>query len=234
MWMTAFLDTPAERAVVAERFWLEVTGSTLSPRRGEFATLLPGAGDAYTRVQVVGDGGPARAHLDLHVADVAGFRRQAVALGAAELAEPMLCSPAGLLFCVVQWHGEQVRPRPETWAQGQRSLVDQVCLDIPAGGFEPEADFWAALTGWVRRPVAESEFDFLERPAGMPLRLLLQRTADGPAGMHLDFACDGVPAEVRRHLGLGATHVRDGDGWVTLRDPAGRDYCITGRSPGIG
>jgi hypothetical protein len=234
MWMTAFLDTPAGAAVVAERFWLEVTGSALSPRRGEFATLLPGAGDAYTRVQVLGEDGPAGAHLDLHVADVAGFRRRAVQLGAVEVAEPVLRSPAGLVFCVVQWHGEHVRPRPLTWGEGQRSFVDQLCLDVPVGVFEAETAFWSALTGWRRCSVAGSVFDFLERPAGMPLRLLLQRTFEGPAGMHVDLACDDVPAEVRRHLSLGASHVRDGDGWVTLRDPAGRDYCVTGRSPDIG
>jgi hypothetical protein len=231
--MTAFLDTPARDAVVAERFWLAVTGGSLSPRRGEFATVLPAAGDAYVRVQVVGDDGPARAHLDLHVADVAGFRRAAVGLGAVELADPMVRSPGGLLFCVVQWHGEQVRPRPVVWGEGRRSFVDQVSLDIPRAGFEAEADFWAELTGWARRPIPGSPFDFLERPAGMPLRLLLQRVDDGPGGMHVDFAGDQVAAEVDRHVALGAVWVRAGDGWVTLRDPAGREYCVTGRLPDI-
>jgi hypothetical protein len=233
MWVTVFLDTPAGSAEAAERFWLAVSGSILSPRRGEFATLVPGAGDAYTRVQVLGDDGPARGHLDLHVADVAGFRRRAAGLGARELADPMMLSPGGLVFCVVPWRGERVRPRPVVWPGGQRSFIDQVCLDIPVAGFDAEADFWAALTGWVRRPVPGSEFDFLERPAGMPVRFLLQRIGDGPGGMHVDLACDGVAAEVARHVALGAVWVRDGDGWVTLRDPAGREYCVTGRSPDI-
>jgi hypothetical protein len=68
----------------------------------------------------------------------------------------------------------------------------------------------------------------------MPLRLLLQRIRAGPGGMHVDFACDAVAREVDRHVALGAAHVRDGDGWVTLRDPAGRDYCVTGRDPAPG
>ena len=195
---------------------------------------MPRAGDAYLRVQVVGDDGPARAHLDLHVADVAAEKRRAVRLGAVAVGGQMLRSPGGLAFCLVEWHGEAVRPGAARWPDGQRSLVDQVCLDIPVAGFDAEADFWAEVTGWARRPVPGSEFDFLVRPEGMPLRLLLQRVDAGPGGMHLDLACDGVDAEVRRHLTLGAVHVRDGGGWVTLRDPAGRDYCVTGRDPVTG
>ena len=230
VWVTAFLDTPGRDAAVAEEFWLAVTGGSLSPRRGGFATVLPaGGGDAYLRVQVVGDDGPARAHLDLHVAQVAQVRERAVGLGATALAAPVLRSPGGLVFCLVQWHGERSRPAPVRWPGGQRSFVDQICLDVPAAVFEAEADFWAALTGWPRRSVGESEFEALVRPAGQPLRLLLQRIGSAVGGMHLDLACDGVDREVARHLALGARHVRDGRGWVTLRDPAGRDYCVTGR-----
>jgi hypothetical protein len=41
-WMTAFLDTPAVDAPAAEAFWLAVTATALSPRRGEFATFASG------------------------------------------------------------------------------------------------------------------------------------------------------------------------------------------------
>jgi len=101
----------------------------------------------------------------------------------------------------------------------------------PAGGrFEAEAAFWAALTGWPRRRTDLPEFDYLQRPAGMPLRLLLQRTGGTAAGMHLDFACDDVPAEVARHVELGAVVMRRmPDGWTTLRDPVRREYCVTAR-----
>jgi hypothetical protein len=41
-----------------------------------------------------------------------------------------------------------------------------------------------------------------------------------------------VPAEVARHIELGAQVVREVPGdWTTLRDPAGREYCVTARSP---
>jgi hypothetical protein len=227
-WMTGFLDTPSR---VAEPFWQAVTGSSMSARRGPggaFATLVPPVGDAYLRVQVVGDG-PARAHLDLHVEQVPAQARRAAGLGASVVAEEsglvVLRSPAGLPFCLVAWHGEAVRPA------GGRSLVDQLCLDVPAGGFGAEAEFWAALTCWERRSGSRPEFEFLVRPDGMPLRLLLQRVGTTVPGMHLDLACTDRAAEVARHEQLGARVVRVEQRWTTLVDPAGRAYCVTDRSP---
>jgi hypothetical protein len=234
-WVTAFLDSPSR---VAESFWSSVTGSALSARRGPggaFATLLPAGGDAYVRVQVVGSP-PARTHLDLHVTDVPVAADEAVALGARVVfTEPglvVLHSPAGLAFCLVSWAGEAVRPAAVRWPGGQSSLVDQVCLDVPAGEFEAEAGFWRALTGWERRSSDLPEFGYLERPPGIPVRLLVQRLGSGTAGMHVDLACDDVDAEVARHVGLGARVVRRVPGdWTTLRDPAGREYCVTARPP---
>jgi hypothetical protein len=228
-WVTGFLDSPSR---VAEPFWLAVTGWSLSARRagGAFATLVPVEGDACLRVQVVGDG-PARAHLDLHVGDIAEAAGWVTGLGAdvvADLGDVLVFrSPAGIVFCLVSWQGERVRP------VGGASVVDQLCLDVPAGVYEREVGFWSAVTGW---PVGLSdlpEFSFLVRPAGMGLRLLLQRTGGVRAGVHVDFACVDVDAEVARHVGLGAVVVRRVAGdWTTLRDPVGREYCVTGRLPG--
>jgi glyoxalase superfamily protein len=231
-WMTCFLDTAS---MGAEPFWSAVTGAVLSPRRdgGRFATLVPADGDAFLRVQVAD--GPPRTHLDLHVEDLAAAVAQAVAAGASTVRSEsdlvVLRSPAGLSFCLVPWRGEARRPAPSRWAGGQSSLVDQVSLDIPAGVFEAEAGFWAGLTGWSRRKAELPEFAYLERGPGMPLRLLLQRIGSAVAGMHVDLATDDVDAEVARHVGLGAVVVRRVPGdWTTLRDPAGREYCVTGRA----
>jgi hypothetical protein len=225
-WTTGFLDTPDRSA---ESFWLAVTGSVASGRRGaggEFATLVPPDGDAFLRFQVVGSP-PARCHLDLHVDRVPDAARRArVVRTEGDLM--VLRSPAGLLFCLVPWRGEAVRP-----GLVGRGLVDQMCLDIPVQGFDAEADFWAELTGWERRPGSRPEFDVLQRPDGMPLRLLLQRAGSAVAGMHLDLASPDVPAEVARHVGLGATVRGVFPKWTTLRDPAGREYCVTARSPVI-
>jgi hypothetical protein len=230
-WMTGFLDSPSR---AAEPFWSAVTGTTLSARRGPggvFATLVPPDGDAYLHVQMVGSP-PPRTHLDLHVTDVPVAAAEAVALGARVILDEgtlvVLHSPGGLAFCLVRWAGEAVVPAVPRW----RSVVDQVSLDIPAAKFEAEAGFWATLTGWPRRRANLPEFDYLQRAPGMPLRLLLQRTGSGPAGMHLDLACAEVDAEVARHVGLGAQVVRRVPGdWTTLRDPAGREYCLTARTP---
>lgn len=237
-WVTGFLDTPAADAAAAERFWLAVTGTTLSARRGGgvFATLLPAAGDALLRVQVVGDP-PARGHLDLHVDALPRATAAVRDLGARVLRVEddvvVLRSPAGIVFCLVPWAGEAVGPAAPVWPGGQASSADQLCLDIPDSGYEREVAFWRAVTGWRHEPMPDCpEFERLLPPPPVPMRLLLQRLQSGPAGVHVDLACSDVDAEVARHVALGATVVRRNPGdWTTLLDPSGRPYCVTARPP---
>jgi hypothetical protein len=242
-WLTAFLDTPRP-GDGAVSFWQHVTRSALSPRRGpagQVATLLPESGDAYLRVQDI-DAGRAACHLDLHVDDVPQYADRALAAGAQLVGDQgdlvLLRSPAGLVFCVVPHDGEQVRPSPVQWPDGRRTLVDQLCIDAAPGDFAAEVAWWSQLTGWAARSGALGEFAPLERPAGMPLRLMLQRLGTGdsarPATAHLDLASDDRDAEVDEHLRSGAALVRRTDYWVTLRDPAGREYCVTRRDPATG
>ena len=144
-------------------------------------------------------------------------------------------SPAGFPFCVVGHHDESRRPRPVAWPGGQRSLLDQLSIDIPASAFERECAFWTALTGWDVRVGSRPEF--IERPPGLPLRLLLQRLddpADQHCGGHPDFACSDVPAEQHRHVALGAALVRSMANWTTMADPTGLHYCIARRHPDTG
>jgi Glyoxalase-like domain len=241
-WVTGFFDFPVLEFEAGRDFWAGVTGYALSPPRGprgDFATLVPSRGDAYLRVQRTG-GGPAGCHLDFHAADWAGLAERAGQLGArkthAEEGLAVLCSPGGLAFCVSGEDGGPVRPPAARWPGGSVSHVDQFCLDIPADVYDAECGFWADLTGWEPRDSPLPEFRRLERVAGMPLRLLLQRTGDPPGTevvAHPDLACAGVGAEVARHEGLGAAWSHDGDGWVTMRDPAGMAYCITRRNPAV-
>jgi hypothetical protein len=242
-WLTAFLDFPASTFESGRAFWQGVTATTLSPSRGElgeFATLVPDRGDAYLRVQRL-DRGPGRCHLDLHTDDVGASSKLAVEHGAVVLRNEdditVLRSPGGLTFCFVEHHGETERPPPRLWSDGHRSRVDQLCIDIPGSAFEDETAFWAVVTGWERRFGSRPEFDYLTRPAGMPLRLLLQRVAHEQSGFchaHLDLACDDVGAERLRHEALGATTIRIMPDWTTLEDPAGLHYCVTRRSPDTG
>lgn len=235
-WLTLFFDNPRPTARSAEQFWLRITGSELSARRGEFATLIPQSGDAYLRVQKI-DRNIAGCHLDVHVDDVEREAERAVRLGATVVEERgtlvWLRSPGGLNTCIVRHDGESTVPPAVDWPARQRSIVDQICIDAPESAFENETRFWTALTGWERRAGSQAEFEYLARRPEMPLRMLFQRLdePDGRVRAHADLACDDVAAETVRHERLGATVVRRASWWTTLRDPADRDYCITGRIP---
>jgi hypothetical protein len=238
-WVTAMLDSPPETARASERFWAQATGTRLSARRGdraEFATLLPDEGDAFLKVQEVIQSVPGAMHLDVHSDDVRGLAERAERLGASAsyhvLGYVMCGSPGGMTFCIVG-HPARRRPPPQQWAGG-RSIVDQVCLDIPPSLYDAECEFWAGLTGWERYDDSADEFDRLRRPDDVPLAFLLQRLDDEQATVtgHLDLACDGRDAETDRHVALGARVVRRTPGWTVMQDPAGRTYCITGRRPG--
>lgn len=247
-WTTGFLDFSTDTFDRGVRFWQAVTGSSLSSHRGErgeFASLVPLSGDSYLRVQDVGDSAGG-CHVDLQVDDLPAEAERAVSLGATTLRTRddvvVLRTPGGWNFCLVADSapvaGGYERSAPVAWPGGQHSLADQICVDIPAEMFERECDFLAALTGWPRQSVDRPEFEQLERPRDMPLRLLLQRldeTEPGtPTRAHVDFACDDAETEARRHESLGASQVRTTSGWITLRDPSGQEYCITRRDPFAG
>ncbi len=240
-WLAAFADVPEPRVDTALHFWAAVTACSPREPAGYRDQYLPLAGDAedpYLWVQRVDrpaqDGGW---HPDFYVADPVLASRRARELGAAVVREvpnlTVLSSPAGQPFCFMRHDQEQRRARPRRWPAGQHSLLDQICLDIPAEAFDSECAFWAGLTGW---PLMDTPAGFrrLARPAGVPLRILLQRlgTDDAaPARAHVDLACDDRTAEVRRHVELGAAPIRVAERWTTLRDPAGLVYCVTDRDP---
>jgi hypothetical protein len=218
-WLTVFLDLPADEFEPAVAFWRAVTGYGLSAMRGEdaeFATLVPPSGDAFLRVQRLGHG-EAGVHLDVHAPDQSFEVRR---------------SPGGLPYCLVS-SGESVRPAPATWPDGNPSMVDQVCVDIPPEIYDEECDFWASLTGWELFDGGTPEFRRLRKPPGQALNILLQRL-DSPGGSvraHLDLSTDDREAEIQRHEQLGAAALRAHEGWTVMRPPAGPVYCITGRVP---
>jgi hypothetical protein len=239
-WTTAFIDVPAATHPATLQFWQQVTGYDASEPRGEhdeLLSLVPPDGDPHLKVQRL-DGRPAspRIHLDLHVTDPHAAAERAAALGAREVADRghvVMASPGGFPFCLVR-HSASRPTAAVDWADGAPSIVDQVCLDVPAGGYDAEAGFWQQLTGWEREASpGHDEFDRLRRPVGQPLHLLLQRLdeSEGPVRAHLDLACADREREARRHVRLGAVRVADHDDWTVLHDPAGAPYCITDRPP---
>ena len=241
-WVSVFLDVPAPLLGPASAFWTAVTATRpgqAGGSRGEFLPLEQQPDQASLWLQRTEDG-PASCHVDLYVEDVGPEVRRATDLGARrvhvlhELGVVVLASPGGLPFCLVRHRGQSERMVP-VGAEGLRSVLDQVCLDIPASRYDDECRFWAALTGW---PLTDAhphdEFRRLTRPPAIPYALLLQRLddSDGTVTAHLDLACENRDAECRRHVRLGATAARRTDGWTVMRDPAGLTYCNTGRRPG--
>jgi len=233
-WVTAFLDTTQDSAGETEQFWSEVTGYELSASRGdegEFASLVPADGDVHVKVQRVEEAAAGGLHLDLHTDDVDALAERVRALGGTTRPDAgyAVCrSPGGMTFCIVD-HSAGRAATPTRWPGG-RSMVDQVCLDIPPSRWESECRFWADLTGWplVDRDETD-EFARLEGPGGLALQFLLQRLDDEQPAVvgHLDLGTDDYLAETDRHLQLGASEVRRTPSWVTLRDPSGRLYCVT-------
>ena len=235
--MSAFIDVPASDFESSVSFWSAVSGHPPSARRGaddEFVALVPPVGDDHLRMQRVGDGAP-RIHLDLHVPDPRSAADRAVALGAREVADNgyvVLRSPGGLTFCHVGHPAASAAP-PGRWPDGSRSIIDQLCLDIPRSIFDGEAAFWQSLLGWPSVGSSYAEFERLARPDGQALRVLLQRVGDNePVRAHLDLACSAREREVLRHVGLGARVVAEHDAWTVMADPAGMAYCLTDRPPG--
>ncbi|MCT7353498.1 VOC family protein [Streptomyces sp. 15-116A] len=236
-WTYAYIDRPAAHRARTTRFWTAVTETRLSASRGdegEFATLVPDGADPCVKLQAVGSGGGG-AHLDLCAEDVPEFAATALRLGARTVAEydgwSVLSSPAGQLFCAVPWEGEAVRPGI---VHGSR--LDQVCLDTPPSLWGAEVAFWSALLPhWKSRPGSRPEFHVLAPPAGLPVRVLLQRLDDErPPSAHPDLACADIAGTRARHEEFGATFVAAFAHWTVMRDPAGGLYCLTGRDPETG
>ena len=238
-WMSMFVDSPPALFDVSAAFWTAVTHTRIGPAVGdhdEFLPLDPVHGDPCLWLQRTRGGTPT-CHPDLYVDDVDDAAQLARDLGARTVLERdglVVCtSPGGLPFCLVRHRGQHVRPGP-VGPDGSRSVVDQVCLDIPPGVHDRECDFWAELTGRERYDDHEDEFERLRRPPGLPYAVLLHRLGDErpTVGAHLDLAAAARDAEVARQVGAGAEVVSRPDGWTVLRDPAGMPYCVTGRAPG--
>jgi len=237
-WVSGFLDLEPASYDAGVAFWRDVTGWEVSPARGEageFATLVPPEGDRHLLLQRLGSG-RSRIHVDLHVDDPRAAADRAVGLGAREVADlghVVLASPGGFPFCLVPHRASTPAPAT-TWPDGHSSLVDQVCIDVPAELYEREEAFWRELTGSGVEPSPHhEEFRWLMPADGHGARLLLQRL-DEPRGEvrgHLDLSTTDRAAEVDRHLALGATRVADFDIWTLLTDPAGLAYCVTDRAP---
>ncbi len=201
---------------------------------------MPADGDAFLRVQRL-DVAP-RVHVDLHVDDVDAEAGRAVRLGAQVLLHEgyvVLRSPGGFVHCLVHDGGERRRPAPVIGPLGGTARVDQVCLDVPSGLLAAERAYWTALTELDGHTGSRTEFTVIDRPAGIPLRFMLQELGDDDrrteVTAHLDLACGlDVATVTTEHRALGAHVIGTELPWRVLRDPVGVSYCLTPRDPVTG
>jgi hypothetical protein len=204
--------------------WRELTGYPLSPD------------DGFLGARRVSSG-PSGVQLDVHVPDVPAATELVRGLGATvdDGDDPVVGrSPGGLAFRLVG-DSAPITSVPSQWPGGHTSLVDQVSIDIPQEHWETESAFWAALTGWESQTIPGlSEYAFLTRPSGAPLRIILQRLGEtsGPARAHLDWAVSDRPAETARHVAAGAQAVQVNPIWTVLDGVV--PYCVTDRDPATG
>ncbi|EGD54144.1 VOC family protein [Gordonia neofelifaecis] len=239
-WLTAFFDFPAAEFGAEVTFWRAISGSTVSPPRGEhkeFATLEPFHGDPYLRVQRVADG-PGGMHLDLHVDDPSAGAREAESLGATveSTTEEFITmrSPAGGVFCLIPSGDESVRARPIRWPGGGISIIDQLRFQVPSTEFDAEVAFWADLTGKDAGDTTAVDEVALNNSPRLSLQVVILRTGEDVASAHTGIAASNLSDEVERHEDWGATIVERCDDSVRMADPSGRLYCITARNPRTG
>jgi catechol 2,3-dioxygenase-like lactoylglutathione lyase family enzyme len=120
----------------------------------------------------------------------------------------------------------------------QVAVLDIAIFDAP--DIEKEGRFYAELTGWdvvrqnadrfaVRAPNGQ-EIEFQRAPDHVAPKWPGQ---DLPQQFHLDLQVTDPAAQAERAIGLGATHLRDGESWITLADPAGHPFDLC-QKDGVG
>ena len=223
-WVSAVLNFADGEYDAGVTLWRELTGYPLSPDSG------------FLKARRLASG-PGGVQLDVHVPDVSAAVALVRGLGATVDDDDGAVagrSPGGLSFRLVG-DSALIPSVPSQWPGGHTSLVDQVSIDIPQEHWETESAFWATLTGWDSEAVPGlSEYIFLVRPPGAPLRIILQRLGEptGTVRAHLDWAVSDRPAETGRHVAAGARVVQANPIWTVLDGVV--PYCVTDRDPATG
>ncbi len=99
--------------------------------------------------------------------------------------------------------------------------------------------WWAAQTDG--RVVAENDGFFVVVTTASGTVLSFQKVDDPTPGknrIHLDLTSDDPAAEVRRLSAAGATTIAEremsGFAWVTMADPDGNEFCVSGAHAAAG
>jgi len=120
----------------------------------------------------------------------------------------------------------------------QVAVLDIAIFD--AADIDKEGTFYAELTRWDVIRQGADRFG-LRAPNGQEIEF--QRAPDHvapqwpgqqrPQQFHLDLQVTDPAAQAERAIGLGATHLRDGDTWITMADPAGHPFDLC-QQDGVG
>jgi hypothetical protein len=95
--------------------------------------------------------------------------------------------------------------------------------------------FWSAALGRLVDEGASEFFATIDFPpapgANAWMFIKVPESKAAKNRVHPDLHSDDRDAEVKRLVGLGATHVGDydefGHRWTTLRDPEGNEFCVS-------
>ena len=104
-----------------------------------------------------------------------------------------------------------------------RSLAVTIdCADARAA-----ATFWSQIVGGAVNDGATEEFASLHRPGHLALSFVqVPEPKTAKSRTHLDVSVDDLESAVQRAVQLGATHHAGYDGWATLLDPDGNEFCL--------
>jgi predicted enzyme related to lactoylglutathione lyase len=98
------------------------------------------------------------------------------------------------------------------------------------------AAFWSQAAGYQVLADYDGFYVILAPPGGEGLRLGLQMVPEERVTknrVHVDWASEDRPAEVKRLIEMGATvldeQTMDGFAWTVLADPEGNEFCVSGR-----
>jgi hypothetical protein len=112
------------------------------------------------------------------------------------------------------------------------SRLDKIVIDVAPDAHDAEVAFWGGALGEPFRTIEQFPDYHYVRLAHNQVSLLSQRLGDGASRVHLDIHTDDLEAELARLEKLGATRVREVNGWWIMHDPAGLPFCVIADPPG--
>lgn len=104
-------------------------------------------------------------------------------------------------------------------------LATSVVLD--SADAAAAAAFWAAVAGGTVSDGASAEYAVVERPGAVDLAFnLVPEAKTAKNRLHLDLGASDLAAAEQHATSLGASLVARHDGWTTMQDPEGNEFCI--------